>query len=191
VKILSLAVVAVLGYSCAGWALDYSADVVSAGKGQSVTGKIYVSQDKIRMDAAGTTSITRMDKKVAWIVMPGQKMYMEQPINPVSVAGASEKMPGELDRKLVGPDTVDGKAVDKYRIRYASNGVEAVVLQWIDPKTNIPLKTAAEDGSWSMEYKNLAIEAQPGDLFEVPHGYQKFEMPDVKDVMRGMEQKNN
>lgn len=169
------------------WAFDFSADVVSAAQGQSFKGKIYVSNDKVRMDAAGSSTITRMDKQVAWVLMPAQNMYMEQPLNLESVAATAEKAPGELSRTLVGSDTVDGKAVKKYLIRYKTMQGESTMLQWIDPAINIPVKTAAEDGSWSMEYRNISVGAQPDSVFEVPAGYKKFAMPDVKEMMRSMQ----
>ena len=77
------------------WALDFSADVISTTQGQSFKGKIYVSDEKVRMDTAGTSTITRMDKKVAWILMPSQNMYMEQPLSLEDVVGTAEKVPGE------------------------------------------------------------------------------------------------
>jgi hypothetical protein len=49
-----------------------------------------------------------------------------------------------------------------------------VVLTWIAKGLNIPIKTAAEDGSWSMEYKNIQAGKQPDSLFEVPEGFTKF-----------------
>lgn len=166
------------------WAFDFSADVVNKAEGQTFTGKIYVSGDKMRMEMGPGTTITRIDKKVAWIIMPGQNMYMEQPLNVEQTMAATEKVPGEIERTFIGPDTLDGKTVKKYRIRYASDGRETVALQWMDPAINIPVKTAAEDGSWSMEYKNISLAAQPGSLFEVPAGCQKLAIPSVDEMMR-------
>ena len=187
--IVLITVLALLPASFA-WAFDFSADMVNTAQGRSFNGKIYVSNDKVRMNAAGTSTITRMDKKVAWVLMPGQNMYMEQPLSLENVAGATEKVPGELSRTLIGPDTIDGKAVNKYRVTYTSKDGESSMLQWIDPAINIPVKTAAEDGSWSVEYKNITVGAQPDSVFDLPAGYKKFVMPDMKEMMRSMQQAN-
>lgn len=187
-KSMLLAIVIFMGCASAAWALDFSADVISTADGRTFNSKIYVSNDKVRMEAAGTTTISRMDKKVVWVIMPQQNMYMEQMMNPERVPAATEKMPGEIERKLLGTDTVDGRAVEKYRVRYTSNGTEAAVLQWIDPKTKIPLKTASEDGKWVMEYKNLVVGPQPESFFNIPAGYKKFAMPDTKEMMRAAQQ---
>ncbi len=183
-RAIVLAVILFMGCVNVVWAFDFSADVVSTAGGRTFNSKIYVSNDKTRMEAAGATTISRMDKKVVWVIMPQQNMYMEQPVDLERASATTEKMPGEIERTPLGADTVDGKAVEKYRIRYTSNGAEAVMLQWIDPKTKIPLKTASEDGKWIMEYKNLIIGPQPEDLFNVPAGYKKFAMPDMKEMMR-------
>lgn len=184
-KIIAIAVVfIILAFSSCVYAFDFSADVVSRSAGQRMTGKIAVSKDKVRMDMGGMTTISRMDKMVSWVIMPNDKMYMEQPIDMSKTAGASEKMPGEIERVSLGPETVDGRATIKYRVVYIANGVKTSMLQWIDNQTNIPVKTAAEDGTWSMEYKNLKSGAQDSSLFEVPAGYSKFAMPDMGDMMK-------
>ena len=40
-----------------------------------------------------------------------------------------------------------------------------------------PVKTAAADGSWTVEYKNIDRGSQADSLFEVPAGFQKTAMP--------------
>jgi hypothetical protein len=156
---------------------EFSADVVNTAVGTgTMTGKIYVSKDRSRMEMQQGVVISRMDKKVAWILMPGQKKYMEQAIDPRSAAGTEEKMPGEIERSLVGKETIDGRLTDKYRIVYDASGKKETVFQWMDPAINIPVKTAAQDNSWSTEYKNISIGSQPESLFEVPAGYEKFSM---------------
>jgi hypothetical protein len=154
--------------------MSFSADVVTSSPQGSFTGKIYVDGDKVRMELPVAVTITRTDTKTAYTLMPSQKMYMEQAFDPSQAVATKEKVDGELERTLIGPDVVDGKPAKKYRVTYEANGIKAVVLQWMLDGVAIPVKTASEDGSWSMEYKNLVIGAQPAELFEVPGDYQKF-----------------
>jgi hypothetical protein len=42
-----------------------------------------------------------------------------------------------------------------------------------------PVKMAAVDGSWTMEYKNINMGTQPDSLFELPSGYKKMTMPSM------------
>lgn len=154
--------------------MSFSADVVTSSAQGSFTGKIYVDGDKVRMELPIAVTITRMDTKTSYTLMPSQKMYVEQAFDPSQVAATKEKMDGELERTLIGPDVVDGDPAKKYRVTYEANGIKATVLQWMRDGVAIPVKTASEDGSWSMEYRNLVMGAQPAELFEVPGDYQKF-----------------
>lgn len=169
-------------------ALDFSADMVSTAGGQRMSGKIYVTKDKVRMDMAGTTTITRMDRNVAWVLMPQQGMYMEQAVEPERLAGTAEKMPGEIERVFLGDERVDGRPAKKYRIVYKSAMGRASVVQWVDNASGIPVKTESEDGSWTMEYKNLKLGVPDDSLFEIPSGYKKFAMPSMEDIMRAARQ---
>lgn len=165
---------------------DFSADIVNTAGGRSFQGKIFVSKQKTRMEMPGAITIARMDEKVAWVLMPAQQMYMEQPINPATLA-TSAKMSGEIERKLIGSDIIEGRKADKYRVVYTDNsGKRWVMLQWFLAGLNIPVKSAAEDASWSMEYKNIKRGAQPDALFEVPVGYKKFSygMGALKDMLQ-------
>lgn len=160
----------------AGFALaqEFSADIAQTANHQVFKGKVFVGKQKMRMEMPEAITITRMDKNVAWIIMPQEQMYMEQPFNPMNMPATAQKAPGEVERQFLGSEMVDGKMTDKYRITYQTGGQRWVSLQWIAKGLDMPVKTAAEDGSWSMEYKNIKIGAQPDALFEVPAGYRKF-----------------
>jgi hypothetical protein len=166
-------------------AQDFSADMVSTTKAGVSTGKIFVAKEKTRMETPQTTIITRIDKNVVWILMPAQKMYMEQPLKPENVVATTDKMPGEIERKLVGKETIDGETTNKYKIVYVTADKKETIFQWIAADSGLPIKSAAVDGSWIIEYKNLKTGKQPDPLFEIPTGYQKFSlgvpvMPETK-----------
>lgn len=168
-------------------AAEFSAEIVSKAKEGTFTGKIFAVNDKVRMEIPGTVTITRTDKNVVWVLMPQQNMYMEQAFDPRNVAQVAEEVPGEIERKFIGDEAVDGKSTKKYHVIYEAMGEKAEIFQWIDPKTNIPLKTATIDNSWSMEYRNLKMRPQDSGLFEVPRGYTKFSMPNMTDIARAMQ----
>jgi hypothetical protein len=158
-------------------ALDFSADVENRIKGERpMTGEIFITGEKIRMDMAGSATITRIDKKVVWVLMPEQKMYMEQPIRPENMAQTG-KPQGELERKFIANESVEGRAAKKYLVTYKTDNKKDSVYQWIDNMLQIPTKVESVDGKWSMVYKNIKIGPQKPDLFEVPKGYKKFSMP--------------
>jgi hypothetical protein len=117
--------------------------------------------------------------------MPKEKMYMEQPFAPGKVTATSEKIDGEIERKLVGQETIDGKMTNKYQIVYNQNGKRETMFQWFAAGLKIPVKTAAADNSWATEYKNIKTGTQPDSLFEIPADYQKlsYEVPSMPDIL--------
>lgn len=178
-RIISVVLVVVISIFLFGGiavAQDFSADMVSTTKAGVSTGKIFVAKEKTRMETLQTIIITRIDKNVVWILMPAQRMYMEQPLKPENVVATTDKMPGEIERKLVGKETVGGKRTDKYRIVYTAADKKETIFQWIAADSGLPIKSAAVDGRWTIEYKNLKTGKQPDSLFEIPTGYQKFSL---------------
>ncbi len=187
-KILSLLCLCSLGLTLAGAALatEFSADVVRKGMGRETTSKVYIKDKKVRMDnLAGPMgpgyNIVRQDLKVMWMVNPAQKSYFEMPLQGMADVTqqpqGNEKMPGEVSRKELGKEVVDGHPCIKYEINYQFGGQSHSVHQWIAQDLKLPVKTAAVDGSWSVEYKNINKGSQPDSLFEVPSGFQKASMP--------------
>ncbi len=167
-------------------AADFSADMINRTKAGVFKGKIFVSKDKTRMETPEGITITRMDKKAVWIIMPKEKMYMEQAFDPGKAAATTEKVNGEIERKLLGQETIDGRKTDKYLVTYTQNRKKETMLQWIASGIGMPVKMAAEDNSWTVEYKNIKTGKQPDQLFEVPEGYEKFSagMPSMKDMFK-------
>lgn len=168
-------------FASLGYAGDFSADMVSSSPQGKFTVKLYVSGDKSRMEMPEAITVSRMDKKVVWMLMPQEMMYMEQPIDPRTVASTQEKVAGEIERKAEGTEMINGRLTTKYRVTFEVPGRQESVFQWIDEKDHIPVKTAAVDGSWSSEFKNIKSGPQDPALFEVPTGYRKMSlgMPDM------------
>ena len=171
--------------ACPGYAEDFSADMVSVSPEGSFAAKIYVSGEKSRMEMPEAITISRMDKKVAWVLMPSEKMYMEQPLNPRSAVSTREKMDGEIERKVEGNEMVNGRNTTKYRVTFEAEGKREEVFQWIDEVAHVPVKTAAIDGSWSSEFKNIRTGPQDREFFEIPAGYRNMSlgMPDMKSML--------
>jgi len=111
--------------------------------------------------------------------MPKQKMYLEMPLDLKNKPKVEEKFPGEIERKQVGSETIDGHPTKKYLITYKTNDKKDQVYQWLATDINFPVKTAAVDGSWTQEFKNVKMGPQPDSLFALPSGYQKMQMPQM------------
>jgi hypothetical protein len=92
---------------------------------------------------------------------------------------AEDKVKGEVSRKEVGSDTVNGHPATKYEVTAKVDDKVMQIYQWWATDINFPVKTAAIDGSWSMEYRDVKIGSQSDSLFEVPAGYKKMSLPRI------------
>jgi hypothetical protein len=162
-------------------ALELSADTIMSTSGHVMKGKIFIKDKKIRMENEGQPgyNIMRGDKSLMWMVMPSSKSYMEMKSDPSNRPKTEEKMPGEISRKKVGSEKIDGHPTDKYEITYTNKGKTDKIYQWIATDINFPIKIAAVDGHFTQEYKNIKMGGQPDSLFELPSGYKKMDMPAV------------
>lgn len=167
---------------------ELSATLVSTSGGQTMTSKIYMKPDKFRTDseAAGSSTIVRKDLNKVWMIMPSQKTYMEMPgVMDESIQTAEEKVKGEISRKEVGSEPVDGHPSTKYEVTARVDGSEVRMYQWWATDISFPVRTAAIDGSWVMEYRDIRTGSQPDSLFEVPAGFKKMNLPGLPEGMKG------
>lgn len=164
----------------AAMAQELSATIVSTSAGQKTVMKVFMKPDKYRtdMEAAGSSTIARKDINKVWILMTQQKAYMEMPGSTnEQVKMAEEKVKGEVSRKKVGSETIDGHPSTKYEVTANVDGKVTQTYQWWATDINFPVKMAALDGSWSVEYRDIKIGSQPDSLFEVPSDYKKMTIP--------------
>ncbi|MFH1148066.1 MAG: DUF4412 domain-containing protein [Pseudomonadota bacterium] len=170
-------------------AMELSADMVSKQGGSTHTGKFYMKGDKYRMEMENQSQYTilRQDKNTTWLVMPGEKSYMEMPYDPKQKPKVDEKVRCEVTRKLLGSETIDGHPAKKYEVTVKDNNQIVKQHQWIATDLSFPIKHAAVDGSWSVEYRNIKTSV-PDKLFEVPAGYTKMSMPKIPgmDFLKGI-----
>jgi hypothetical protein len=181
-------VLAIVGCGGPSATKDFSAEIVTKAGGRVQRGKIYMSGKKWRMDVTAygqkSTTIVRADKKAVYILMPAQKMYMEQKYSAEYARGMGDMtkgvgVAGKVEHKKIGREKVSGIMCDKYKITSKVGGRKTVIYQWIAKDSLFPIKSAAADGSWSTQFKNFKAGKQPGSLFELPAGYKKFKMPSI------------
>jgi len=169
-------------------AKSYSADmIITSAEGKGMTNKIYTDSGKIRTEintgGMQVISIIRPDQQKIYSVMVAQKMVMEMPYDQEKfkkqVAAASGP---EGKFELVGPDPVDGVACTKYKVT-STDG--KITFYWIDADKKNPVKMAAADGSFTIQWKNYQTGPQDAALFEPPADYQKMTMPSLPGLPGG------
>jgi hypothetical protein len=128
------------------------------------------------MNANGMSVIAILlsDQKKMYSVMPAQKMVMEMALDPQRAKQYQNATGDGATFDTVGPDTVDGAACTKYKMT-SKDG--KVFYWWINAATKAPVKMAADDGSFTLAWKNYKAGPQDPALFVPPADYQVIQMP--------------
>ena len=188
-----MALVCVLAFSGMTFAAEFTADLIQKQQGMEMKGKIYVKGEKMRMDMTKdgekTSTITRIDKKIIWIIKHNDKMYMEMPsmVGTLQVSKIDEDLKKIADKKKVGTEKVNGYKCDKYLITYKDKSM-GKMTQWISKKLNYPIKMVYHSsyGDMYTEYKNIKEGKVKDSVFEIPKGYEKISMPGMGGQMPRM-----
>jgi hypothetical protein len=176
---------------------DFSADYVDTAteKGQRTTARIYATKDKMRIEpqgpaAQGYAVILNFSNHTTYSLMPEQRMYVEFPQNEGPAGRYTRELyrPSDVENsctewlklpanrggtcKKVGNETVSGRSTVKFE---GTNAKGETGYAWVDRKIGFPIKWQEKNDTW--ELHNIKEGSQPASLFEVPSGYQKFQMP--------------
>ena len=176
--------------------VEYSADRAMESQQVSINGKVYHAlggKERQEMTVQGTTQImiTRMDKKVIWSLMPAQKTYMEMSLEAsTQQTGTTDVNNCDMNFNSLGDETVNGvKATNNKVSMSCPDNSNFNGNIWIT-KEGIMVKMDAVGGQGStqervkIDLKNLKIAKQDPSLFEIPAGYQKFNMGDISSMMK-------
>jgi len=134
-------------------------------------------RDEMNMGGQQMVTIRRFDLNKVWILM-GQGMYMEQDPNEGSEQAPDYKL---ISREIVGRETVNGMDTTKYKSVYESKDGKFGGFTWFTDD-NIAVKgfmiseTKGAKERVKFEITNLERGSQSAALFEIPAGYQKFDM---------------
>jgi hypothetical protein len=159
----------------------FSADEVTVTGKQRKAAKVYASETAMRMDGEDNkgkkvTTIMRFDRKVMWSLVPDQKMYIELPWTNQS-EWAAMAQGAQVQKELLGAESVGSYACEKVRIRVTLEGHEYTSIQWEAKELDgFVVKAQDEKGHWSREYSNVRLGPQDASLFEIPAGYQKMSL---------------
>ena len=170
-------------------ASEFSADFVMKGGPMSGKGKIWVKGNKMRQEFGDqfgkVITIIDLDQGIQWVLMPENKMYMENKIETTGKGFRPENFAGmqqgqmKAKVKLVGSEKVNGYACDKYVITF-ENKEMGTMTHWFAKKLDYPIKTineSAQMGKVVTELENIRKEDVKDDLFKVPEGYKEMKQP--------------
>jgi hypothetical protein len=175
--------------------VEYSADSYMETADAVIHGPLYVTRGKERreylQDGERMVMIIRHDKKVMWMLMPDDKMYMEMKTTEESKKSTDDLSNYKIEQTTVGPEVVNGVNTTKSKIIMAGRKGEKLGGFWWQTKEGIIAKMdviAVDKGSKNRiksELKNLKVGNQDPRLFEIPSGYSKMSMGDFGKMIGG------
>jgi hypothetical protein len=165
------------------WPVEFAAQMVLCQGSKAMPGKIYVKDGKMRqefIDAEGhTVTIVRRDKKLIWVLLPLEKLYVEMPLTNKLPGQFLQVPPEAMAKRRLGSEKVNGYEADKIEVtlRGGDSGVRKEIY-WVPEKLGLPVKMVCRERNLCLEYRDIR-EGQVAELlFEVPPGYQKQAQPD-------------
>ena len=160
--------------------VDYSADEVTTDGDTTHLTKTYYSPGKLRTEqdfgSLKQTNIVRHDLGLLWILNPDSLTYWEKPLS--EIEGLEEKNNPPEDafgHTEIGEEIVNGITAIKFEIVIKDpDGETYEGLAWL---TVDGIIVKMQNEQMTLELKNLKVEPQDPELFELPKEYEKLPMP--------------
>jgi hypothetical protein len=171
----------VLAVPPAAWGAEFSARMMVKDGAKVMPGRIYVQGGRMRqefLDERGQTiTIVRPDKKVVWVIIPRERIYMEMPLK-ASLPGQFIQIPPRaVAKRPVGQERLNDYDTDKVQVSVpGATGVEIQTF-WVAKKLGLPIKMECRTRHFSLEYQSIKEEKVPDRLFNPPPGFQKVTSP--------------
>lgn len=165
--------------------VEYSADSYMETSDGVIRGTVYVTPAKERrenvIEGEKSVMIIRHDKKVSWMMMTEDKIYMEMKLG--QDGGRKDDLSAyKIEQTTIGPETVNGIQTTKSKIIMIGPKGEKLGGFWWITKEGIMVKMDAisvdknSKERFKIELENLKIGKQKPSLFEIPEGYTKMDM---------------
>jgi Domain of unknown function (DUF4412) len=176
---------------------EYSADSVMETSEGAMKGRVYIAPGKerreMKMGGDKSVQILRHDKKVSWMVMPEEKMYMEMKHSATSQRN-DDLSEYSIEQSVVGKEPMNGVETTKSKIiMTGKDGSKMGGFMWTS-RENILVKLDAisiDKGSkdrFKIELTNIKIGRQDPALFDIPKDFEKMDMPgmDMESIKKMM-----
>jgi hypothetical protein len=176
--------------------VEYSADTVMETAEVSMKGHVNYApagerRDMVTEGGDKMIMIIRHDKKLAWTLMPSEKMYMEMNLDQANAQAKDDASKYKIEQTVVGSESLNGVNTTKSKIIMTGpKGEKMAGFMWTT-KDNIVVKMDAiaidkkDKHRFKTELTDLKIGKQDPALFEIPKGYTKMGMPSLSEMMGG------
>jgi len=194
----ALALTALFVFSGSSLAVEFTAQIVQADKGDTTTGKFYLKEPWYRMEVEKNGEqffiIVNQDAGVTWVLMPEEKTYVkmasQDPASLMSDPFQGAKYAADVaEMKFLGIDTLGGDECNKYLFAQQS---QHLMNLWVSRTLMFPIRIVdlRTEGTFT-ELRDIREGPVGEGLFKVPPGYTEttelgdklIEIPDwAKDV---------
>jgi hypothetical protein len=160
---------------------EFSAKMMVKDGAKVMPGRIYVQDGMMRqefIDERGQTiTMVRPDKKVIWVIIPQERVYMEMPLKTCLPGQFIQIPPQAVARHPVGHERLEGYNTEK--IQVSVPGAAGVEIQtfWVAKKLGLPIKMECRTRHFSLEYQSIKEGKVPERLFNLPVGLKKLSTP--------------
>ncbi len=135
-----------------------------------------MERSEMRMGSMSAVMIMRNDRRVGYMVMPGQRMYQEVEFaQAAQVSGTVAQDQVELE--AVGSETVSGLATTKYKFvtrDRSAGGFLWYSAEGIPVKMDVLSKNGREKSRMTVTLHDVRIGEQDRTTFEVPAGFARM-----------------
>jgi hypothetical protein len=134
-----------------------------------------VRAERLRIDGpyGGFYALVDVDDARLTMVMPGQRVYVDQPADPDLMALLQA---GDSDFRRIGTEMIAGLACTDY-VAAINNHSGQVCLT--DDGVLLRARIADPDRQPELEAVSVTYALQPPALFEIPAGFHKLNIPDL------------
>jgi hypothetical protein len=157
--------------------VPFSADYLELSDGLTSQGKYFASPQGIRMEGMSEGEpllmIVNFSQNVSWMVQVQDRMYVEMPFDPDDSDTFVTPCPELKKAKRIGRETLHGRSVERWHCENWNGKMDSV---WFDERLKVTVRSEDADGD-IFELRNIKEGRLSGDLFQLPAGYTKIEMP--------------
>ena len=142
----------------------------------SVAAAPGMERSEMRMGSMSSVMIMRNDRKLGYMVMPAQRMYLE-----VDLAQAAQRSgtlaQDQVELEAVGSDTVSGLATTKYKFvtkDRSTGGFLWYSAEGIPVKMDVLSKYGSDKSRTTVTLHDVRIGEQDRTTFDVPAGFARM-----------------
>lgn len=135
-----------------------------------------MERSEMRIGAMSTVMILRTDRRVGFMLMPGQRMYQEIPFAQAAQQSGTVAQ-DQVELEAVGSESIAGLATTKYK--FVAKDKSAGGFLWysaegIPVKMDVVSKEGRDKTRMTVTLEDIRIGAQDRAEFEVPTGFTRM-----------------